>query len=143
MIFIVCLGGGCAAICSNDVGPSGGKGCLRSGPGLFEDFAAAGACVGLERRPVMRLFDFPLHQTPRVGRFRGGLYTGGRYMDMFWYVCDGEAGEYHGQEADWSTSYIVLTRSPEEALLKVMKYHLGKLGRRGAVYGGKAIEVIC
>ena len=64
-------------------------------------------------------------------------------MEMFWYVCDGKAGEYRGQEADWSNSYIVLTRSPEEALLKVMKYHLGKLGRRGAVYGGKAIEVIC
>lgn len=63
-------------------------------------------------------------------------------MKIFWYVRDGEAREYRGQQADWSASYIVFARSQEEALLKVMKYHLGKLERSSVVYGAKAIEVL-
>lgn len=38
---------------------------------------------------------------------------------------------------------IVFARSSEDALLKVMRYHLGRLQRRDAVYDGKAIQMIC
>lgn len=63
--------------------------------------------------------------------------------EIFWFVREGTVAEYSGQESDGHNSYIVFARSPEDALLKVMRYHLGRLQRRGAVYGGKAIEVIC
>lgn len=63
-------------------------------------------------------------------------------MGIFWFVCDGEVEKYSKQEANWRNSFIVFAQLPEDALLKVMKYHQGKLIRCGAVYGGKNIEVI-
>ncbi|MEM5768549.1 MAG: hypothetical protein AAGU23_07995 [Bacillota bacterium] len=63
-------------------------------------------------------------------------------MGIFWYVCDGRVETYCGQEADWSGSFTVLAKSPEDALLKVMEFHLGKLTSRGAVHDGKNIRVI-
>ncbi|HML87918.1 MAG TPA: hypothetical protein PKA28_05655 [Methylomusa anaerophila] len=63
-------------------------------------------------------------------------------MKFFWYVCDGEVEEYSGQEVNWNDSVIVFAKSPEDALLKVMKYHLGMLKRIGIVCDGKNIEII-
>lgn len=63
-------------------------------------------------------------------------------MGIYWHVCDGQVERYCGQEADWSLSFIVLAESQENALLKVMKFHLGKLASQGAVYDGKNIRVI-
>jgi len=63
-------------------------------------------------------------------------------MNFLWYVCDGRVEEYYGQEADWVESVIVFARSPEDALLKVMKYHLRMMERVEIVWGGKGIEVI-
>lgn len=61
---------------------------------------------------------------------------------MFWYVCTGTVEPYNGQDANWRDSVIVFAESPEDALLKVMKYHLGKLNSRSMVYGGKDLEAI-
>lgn len=61
---------------------------------------------------------------------------------MLWYVYDGTVEPYSGQEANWSESVIVFALSPEDALLKVMKYHLGKLPSSDSVYDGKEIRVI-
>jgi len=63
-------------------------------------------------------------------------------VKFFWYVCDGEVEKYSGQEANWNNSVIVCAESPEDALVKVMKYHLGILKRIGVICGGKSIEVI-
>ncbi len=63
-------------------------------------------------------------------------------MKFVWYVCDGRVEEYGGQEADWDNSVIVFARSPEDALLKVMKYHLRKMERIEILWEGKGIEVI-
>lgn len=63
-------------------------------------------------------------------------------MEILWFVCDGEVEEYTGQKANWCNSFIVFARSPEDALLKVMKYHLGRMRRCATVYSGKDIEVI-
>jgi hypothetical protein len=69
------------------------------------------------------------------------MFTGGK-MKFIWYVCDGNVEEYNGQEADWNKSVLVFARSPEDALLKVMKYHLRLLERIGIIWCGKEIEVI-
>jgi hypothetical protein len=61
---------------------------------------------------------------------------------VVWYVCDGKVEEYGGQQADWSSSAIVFARSPEDALLKVMKYHLRMMERIEILWDGKEIEVI-
>lgn len=63
-------------------------------------------------------------------------------MKYFWYVCDGQVEEYSGQEANWQNSVIVFARSPEAALVKVMKFHQGIMERIGVMYCGKSIEVI-
>lgn len=63
-------------------------------------------------------------------------------MKFIWYVCDGKVEEYAGQEANWNNSVIVFARSPEDALVKVIKYHLHMLERIGIMWGGKEIEVI-
>jgi hypothetical protein len=63
-------------------------------------------------------------------------------LKYFWYVCDGEVEEYNGQEANWNNSVVVFAKSPQDALLKVMKYHQGILERIGVRYGDKSIEVI-
>jgi hypothetical protein len=63
-------------------------------------------------------------------------------MKFIWFVCDGRVEEYNGQEANWNNSVIVFARSPEEALMKVMKYHLRMLERIEIMWGGKEIEVI-
>lgn len=63
-------------------------------------------------------------------------------MNFFWYVCDGEVEQYSGQEVNWSNSVVVFARSPQDALLKVIKYHQGILERIDVMYGGKSIEVI-
>ncbi|TWH45150.1 hypothetical protein [Sporomusa sp. KB1] len=63
-------------------------------------------------------------------------------MNYFWYVCDGEVEAYCGQQTNWNNSVIVFAKSPEDALLKVMKYHQGLLKRIDVLYGGKSIEVI-
>jgi hypothetical protein len=78
----------------------------------------------------------------RYNGFEGIKITGGTSMEIFWFVCDGEVEKYSGQEVNWCNSFIVFAQLPEDALLKVMKYHLGKLRRCGAVYGSKDIEVI-
>lgn len=67
---------------------------------------------------------------------------GGTSVKFFWYVCDGEVEEYKGQDANWDNSVIVFAKSPEDALVKVAKYHLGMLERIGVICGGKSIEVI-
>ena len=61
---------------------------------------------------------------------------------FFWYVCDGEVEEYCGQDVNWDNAVVVFARSPEDALLKVLKYHRGRLERVGVICGGKSIEVI-
>ena len=61
---------------------------------------------------------------------------------MLWFVCNGTVKQYSGQEANWIESVIVLAISPEDALLKVMKYHLGKLPSSDVMYDGKEIRVI-
>lgn len=63
-------------------------------------------------------------------------------MKYFWYVHDGHVEQYSGQEANWQNSVIVFARSPEEALLRVMRYHLGMLERIAVLCYGKSIEVI-
>jgi len=63
-------------------------------------------------------------------------------VNFFWYVCDGEVEEYNGQEANWNNSVLVFARSPQDALIKVMRYHQGMLERVGVLYGGRSIEVI-
>ena len=63
-------------------------------------------------------------------------------MTCIWYVCDGEVEVHNGQEVDWRSSVLVFARSPGDALIKVMKYHLGMLERTGLVFEGKPIEVI-
>lgn len=63
-------------------------------------------------------------------------------MNFFWYVCDGEVEEYRGQGVNWNNSVVVFAKSPQDALLKVMKYHQGMLERVGVMYGDKRIEVI-
>ncbi|HWR56363.1 MAG TPA: hypothetical protein VN462_07635 [Negativicutes bacterium] len=59
-----------------------------------------------------------------------------------WFVCNGTVEPYSGQDANWTEAVVVSAGSPEEALLKVMKYHLGKLPCSRAVYDGKEIRVI-
>lgn len=63
-------------------------------------------------------------------------------MISFWFVCDGIVEEYNGQDANWDTSVVVLAKSPEEALIKVMRYYGGVLERGAVVFKGRAIEAI-
>lgn len=63
-------------------------------------------------------------------------------VNSFWYVCDGEVAVFSGQDVNWNNSVIVFATSPEWALIKVMKYHLGMLERVEVMHGGKTIEVI-
>ncbi|HMM19727.1 MAG TPA: hypothetical protein PKA10_03235 [Selenomonadales bacterium] len=63
-------------------------------------------------------------------------------MISFWFVCDGKVEEYSGQEADWDNSAVVLAKSPEEALIKLILYNGGTLERGGVLYNGKVIEAI-
>lgn len=60
-------------------------------------------------------------------------------MNFFWYVCAGRVEEYSGQEVDWSGSAVVFARSPEEALLKVLKYHRGRIERVSISWQGQEI----
>lgn len=63
-------------------------------------------------------------------------------MKLVWYVCDGKVEEYGRQEANWKNSFIVFARTPEDALLKVMKYHLRMMELIEIIWEGKGIEVI-
>lgn len=63
-------------------------------------------------------------------------------MIPFWYVCDGNVEEYSEQEANWINSVLVVAKSPENALIKVMQYHQGLLKRDEVFYNGKTISAI-
>lgn len=63
-------------------------------------------------------------------------------MSFLWYVCDGRVEEYNGQQVNWSESAVVFARSPEEALLTMLKFYRGQTGRVGLSWCGQDIEVI-
>ena len=63
-------------------------------------------------------------------------------MVSFWYVCDGSVEKYCEQEANWANSVIVIAKSPEDALIKVMKYHQGLLKRSEVLSKGKTLLAI-
>lgn len=63
-------------------------------------------------------------------------------MLAYWYVCNGNVAEYDGQQPDWKDSALVIAVSPEEALIKVMQFHQGLLGRVETVCKGKTVAVI-
>jgi hypothetical protein len=50
--------------------------------------------------------------------------------------------KYDGQQPDWKSSVLVIAASPEEALLKVMRFHQGLLERVETVQKGKTIAAI-
>jgi hypothetical protein len=60
----------------------------------------------------------------------------------YWYVCNGNVAKYDGQQPDWKSSVLVIAASPEEALLKVMRFHQGLLERVETVQKGKTIAAI-
>lgn len=63
-------------------------------------------------------------------------------MPFIWYVFDGKVEEYTGQEANWRESAVVFARSPEEALVKMLKFYRGLTERVGISWHGRDIEVI-
>lgn len=68
--------------------------------------------------------------------------SGGSVMHFYWYVRDGEVEEYNNQQPDWKSSVIVRAKTPEDALLNVMKYRSGVLERIEIMHDGKSIHII-
>lgn len=64
-------------------------------------------------------------------------------MLTIWYICDGIVEEYRGQRPTWQNSYLVLAASPEDALLKLMRYHQRLLDLVEIVHDGRTILAIC
>ena len=63
-------------------------------------------------------------------------------MLAFWYVCDGNIEEYNGQAADWKRSFVVCAKTPDDVILKVLKYNQGMLQRCDVLCKGRVTTII-
>lgn len=61
---------------------------------------------------------------------------------FFWYIYDGNVEEYSGQEANWRNSAIVFAETPEDALVKVIKYNRGTLKCQVVGFNGSKITAV-
>ena len=63
-------------------------------------------------------------------------------MLTLWYISDGNVEEYKDQQVSWKNSVIVLAARPEEALIKLMHYHQGRLARVEMLHNSRQIYAI-